>query len=81
MIRRIVPNFRSDDPSGSAKFYEEVLGLPMAMDMGWISTFVDLAPRCTDLCGRHGSSWPSFLHRSGIGTLPSGRLPGAAACP
>jgi GNAT superfamily N-acetyltransferase len=42
----------------------------------------DLAPRCMDLCGRHpprshGSSWPSFLHRSGIGTLPSGRLPGA----
>jgi predicted enzyme related to lactoylglutathione lyase len=39
-VRRIVPNFRSDEPSASSEFYEGVLGLELAMDMGWIATFV-----------------------------------------
>jgi hypothetical protein len=38
-IRRIVPNINSADPSASRPFYEGVLGLDTAMDMGWIITF------------------------------------------
>jgi predicted enzyme related to lactoylglutathione lyase len=38
-VRRIVPNINSTDPSASKLFYERVLGLTTAMDMGWIITF------------------------------------------
>jgi catechol 2,3-dioxygenase-like lactoylglutathione lyase family enzyme len=38
-IRRIVPNINSADPSASRGFYQGVLGLDAAMDMGWIITF------------------------------------------
>src|ERR1700732_2587279 len=38
-IRRIVPNINAADPSASKPFYEKVLGLETAMDMGWIITF------------------------------------------
>jgi len=38
-IRRIVPNINSADPSASKPFYEGILGLNTAMDMGWIITF------------------------------------------
>src|SRR4051812_43094390 len=38
-VRRIVPNINSPDPSASRCFYEGVLGLGIAMDMGWIVTF------------------------------------------
>ncbi len=39
-VRRIVPNINSASPSASKPFYEGVLGLDTAMDMGWIITFV-----------------------------------------
>jgi catechol 2,3-dioxygenase-like lactoylglutathione lyase family enzyme len=38
-VRRIVPNIEAPDPSESRAFYERVLGLSVAMDMGWIVTF------------------------------------------
>jgi catechol 2,3-dioxygenase-like lactoylglutathione lyase family enzyme len=38
-VRRIVPNINATDPSASKSFYEGVLGLSVAMDMGWIVTF------------------------------------------
>jgi predicted enzyme related to lactoylglutathione lyase len=38
-IRRIVPNINAADPAASKSFYEGVLGLNTAMDMGWIVTF------------------------------------------
>ena len=39
-VRRIVPNIPSDKMDESRKFYTELLGLEMAMDMGWIVTLV-----------------------------------------
>lgn len=39
-IRRIVPNIYSDALERSKKFYSEFLDLELAMDMGWILTFV-----------------------------------------
>jgi catechol 2,3-dioxygenase-like lactoylglutathione lyase family enzyme len=39
-VRRVVPDFQSRDPAASGDFYAEVLGLEVAMDLGWIVTFV-----------------------------------------
>ena len=38
-IRRVVPNIEAADPTPSRTFYVDVLGLEVAMDMGWIITF------------------------------------------
>jgi predicted enzyme related to lactoylglutathione lyase len=34
-----VPDFQSADPAAAAPFYAEVLGLELAMDLGWVVTF------------------------------------------
>jgi catechol 2,3-dioxygenase-like lactoylglutathione lyase family enzyme len=39
-IARIVPNIRGELPAESRTFYEDVVGLDLAMDMGWVVTFV-----------------------------------------
>lgn len=39
-IKRIVPDITSERVDESRKFYGEFLGLNLAMDMGWILTFV-----------------------------------------
>jgi predicted enzyme related to lactoylglutathione lyase len=39
-IRRVVPNVTSDTPEESRSFYAGLLGFQVAMDMGWIITFV-----------------------------------------
>ena len=38
-VRRIVPNLKLDNPAKARAFYEQVLGLDMVMDFGWIFTF------------------------------------------
>ena len=42
-IRRIVPNIYSSDLEASKRFYSTFLGMTLAMDMGWILTFVSPA--------------------------------------
>lgn len=39
-VRRIVPDIQSERMDESRKFYTELLGLTVAMDMGWIVTLV-----------------------------------------
>jgi catechol 2,3-dioxygenase-like lactoylglutathione lyase family enzyme len=39
-ISRVVPNIASDKLEASRDFYVGLLGLRVAMDMGWILTFV-----------------------------------------
>jgi catechol 2,3-dioxygenase-like lactoylglutathione lyase family enzyme len=39
-IKRVVPDITSERIDESRKFYTEFLGLTLAMDMGWILTFV-----------------------------------------
>lgn len=39
-IRRIVPNIVSSQPDLCREFYSDFLGLRVAMDMGWIVTYV-----------------------------------------
>lgn len=38
-VKRIVANIASADPAATRAFYEELLGLDVLMDMGWILTF------------------------------------------
>jgi predicted enzyme related to lactoylglutathione lyase len=37
-VRRIVPNLPAADPAAASAFYQEVLGLELVMDLGWIAT-------------------------------------------
>jgi catechol 2,3-dioxygenase-like lactoylglutathione lyase family enzyme len=37
-VKRIVTNFAGSDPHASLEFYRDLLGLRVAMDMGWIVT-------------------------------------------
>ncbi|AWW29135.1 glyoxalase [Echinicola strongylocentroti] len=39
-IRRIVPNIYSDQVEASKVFFVEFLGMELAMDLGWVVTFV-----------------------------------------
>jgi predicted enzyme related to lactoylglutathione lyase len=39
-IRRVVPNIKAHQYEESRTFYTHVLGLDLAMDLGWIMTFV-----------------------------------------
>src|SRR3954447_17786693 len=38
-VKRIVPDLHAADPSASRPFYEQVVGLEVVMDQGWIVTF------------------------------------------
>ena len=38
-VRRIVANIGTDDVAAARRFYGEVLGLDILMDMGWIATY------------------------------------------
>ena len=39
-IKRTVPNIRSEIPKKSLEFYEEFLGMKVAMEKDWIFTFI-----------------------------------------
>ena len=38
-VKRLVANVEASDPSRARAFYEEVLGLELLMDHGWIQTY------------------------------------------
>ena len=38
-VKRIVADFAAADPAAARSFYEDVLGLKLVMDQGWILTF------------------------------------------
>jgi predicted enzyme related to lactoylglutathione lyase len=42
-VRRVTPDFHAQDPAAGAEFYAEVLGLEIAMDLGWVVAYA--APR------------------------------------
>ena len=48
-VRRIVANLAADDPGKARSFYETLLGLNVAMDLGWIITFASDAPTTPQL--------------------------------
>lgn len=38
-VKRIAANFQTPDPSRARAFYQDVLGLDLLMDQGWIQTY------------------------------------------
>jgi catechol 2,3-dioxygenase-like lactoylglutathione lyase family enzyme len=38
-VKRIVTNIGVSDPAAAARFYHDILGLEVLMDMGWIATY------------------------------------------
>ena len=38
-VRRIVANVATSQPEAARRFYQDVLGLDLLMDLGWIVTF------------------------------------------
>jgi predicted enzyme related to lactoylglutathione lyase len=48
-VRRIVPNLAAGDPTATREFYAQLLGLGVAMDLGWIITFAEAEHPATQL--------------------------------
>ncbi|MFC6583244.1 VOC family protein [Sulfitobacter aestuariivivens] len=59
-VVRIVPNLATADVQGLAAFYEELLGLNILMDQGWIMTMGsgDLGPVQLSIASEGGSGTP-----------------------
>lgn len=38
-VKRIVPNIETKDVAAAKRFYQDVLGLDLMMDHGWIATY------------------------------------------
>ncbi|QPF90676.1 VOC family protein [Bradyrhizobium commune] len=56
-IMRIVPNIATKDAGRAKTFYRDILGLDVAMDMGWIATFeADAVMRPQLSVAAHGGS-------------------------
>lgn len=48
-VRRVVPDLTSDRFDENRAFYTEVLGLDLAMNMGWVATFVSPVERLAQI--------------------------------
>jgi predicted enzyme related to lactoylglutathione lyase len=59
-VVRIVPNLATADVQGLAAFYEDLLGLNILMDQGWIMTLgaTDLGPVQISIASEGGSGMP-----------------------
>ena len=58
-VKRIVANIEAKKPSLAKRFYQDVLGLEVLMDMGWIATYGSSVKTPVQL---------SFLSEGGSGT-------------
>jgi catechol 2,3-dioxygenase-like lactoylglutathione lyase family enzyme len=43
LIRRVVPDLKATEPTAGRTFYEDVLGMQLVMDQGWVATYADPA--------------------------------------
>jgi catechol 2,3-dioxygenase-like lactoylglutathione lyase family enzyme len=59
-VRRVVANIATGDVAAAKRFYAEVLGLDVLMDMGWIATYGSDEEMTVQL---------SFMAQGGSGTL------------
>lgn len=58
-VRRIVANVGTPDPAAARRFYQDILGLDLLMDHGWIATFGSQATQTVQI---------SFMSEGGSGT-------------
>ena len=59
-VRRIVANIAASDVAAAKRFYQEVLGLDLLMDQGWIATYgsPEQAPAQVSIMSQGGSGTP-----------------------
>ncbi len=59
-VKRIVPNIELPNPAEAKEFYQDVLGLQLVMDLGWIVTFASEAATTPQLsiASQGGSGTP-----------------------
>ena len=59
-VKRIVANIATNDVSLAKRFYSDVLELDLAMDLGWIHTYVSSQSQSSQLsvASEGGSSTP-----------------------
>src|SRR5262245_54919035 len=57
-VKRIVTNIGVSDPAAAARFYHDILGFEVLMDMGWIATYGSLQKMTLQM---------SFLSEGGSG--------------
>lgn len=56
-VKRIVPNIDMPNPEDARAFYQDVLGLELVMDQGWIMTFASDVPTTPQISlAREGGS-------------------------
>ncbi len=48
-VKRIVPNLQLANPEDAKAFYQDVLGLEVVMDQGWVITFASDIPTMPQL--------------------------------
>ena len=58
-VNRIVSNIQVQDAALAQRFYQEILGLELLMDHGWIRTYGSDQPMTVQI---------SFAHQGGSGT-------------
>jgi catechol 2,3-dioxygenase-like lactoylglutathione lyase family enzyme len=58
-VKRVVGNVRAVDPALAEKFYEDILGLDLLMDMNWIRTYGNKMQMSVQV---------SFMSQGGSGT-------------
>ncbi|MFC3326504.1 MULTISPECIES: VOC family protein [Mesorhizobium] len=58
-VRRIVANIETSDVAAAKRFYQDVLGLDVLMDLGWIATYGSQAKMDVQV---------SFMAQGGSGT-------------
>lgn len=58
-VKRIVANVEAQDLAAAKRFYQDVLGLDLLMDHGWIATYGSNEPMCVQI---------SFAEQGGSGT-------------
>ncbi|PBC05712.1 VOC family protein [Mesorhizobium sp. WSM3860] len=58
-VRRIVANIETPDIAAAKRFYQDVLGLDLLMDMGWIATYGSQQTMAVQV---------SFMEQGGSGT-------------
>ena len=59
-VKRIVANVGVSDPAAAKRFYQDILGLDVLMDMGWIATYgsPELMPVQVSFMTEGGSGTP-----------------------
>ena len=80
-VKRIVSNITAADPAAAKRFYEDVLGLDVLMDQGWIATYGSRQQMSVQIsvASEGGSGTPVPEISIDIDDVPSFSLYGPAA--